>query len=622
MSKKPKVVIVEDDPHFRLILAKRMESIDCEVQVAENGEQGLETIRSFHPDLVISDLMMPQMTGQELCQKVKADPELKDVYFMMLTARDSVSDRVTNLEGGADDHLAKPASTQELLARVRAGLRVRQLYNQIRASEKKYQSLVENASDAIVLFDIEGHCVDANERASQLLGYDKDKLKKMRFVDLLADDLRDNAVEKFQSMFQVEHHFIEEISLERCDGQVVPVESANTIIKADTEVIRQSIFRDLTERRERERQIFQIEKLKALGGMVGGVAHDFNNILAAILGYTELALRDTKDERMLRRLRVIERAARDGAETVRLLQEFAKGQSDTKQDIIDLNKLINQVILVTRHYWKDGAQAKGVSIEIEKQEIDPVPLIQGSQNELREALANIVFNAVDAIMNEGKIYFQVKVLDQDVYITIRDTGIGMSEDVQARIFDPFFTTKGVTSSGLGLSVGYGVINRHNGEIKVESALTEGTTFTIRLPLYRLQSPADTLEGTETLGNGNVLIIDDEDVVRGAMTEILESFGYIVTGASSGEQGIRAFAEGSFDLVMTDLGMPGLNGWEVAEKIKTITPQMPIILLTGWANQRDIVEENSDRVDLILPKPIHAQELLAKVEQLCQRRETS
>src|SRR5262249_38393748 len=158
--------------------------------------------------------------------------------------------------------------------------------------------------------------------------------------------------------------------------------------------------RDLTRRKEIEQQIFQVEKLRALGGMVGGIAHDFNNLLAAILGYTELALRDARDETMTRRLKVIEKAARDGAETVRLLKEFTKLRKDTRLETVNLNKLLDQVLLLTRHRWKDAAQSKGISIRIDT-EYGDLPPIQGNISELREALANIIFNAVDAITSDG-----------------------------------------------------------------------------------------------------------------------------------------------------------------------------------------------------------------------------
>ncbi|KAF0226400.1 MAG: PAS/PAC sensor hybrid histidine kinase [bacterium] len=328
MSKRPRVVLVEDDAQFRAVLLRRLQSLDCDVLAAEDGLKGWEIINEFRPDLIVSDLMMPGLNGYELCEKVKTTSEFGHVYFIILTARDSIDDRVTGLDIGADDYIAKPINSKELLARIRAGLRISTLYNQVSASEQKYRTLVENASDAILLFDISGKCVEVNERASQIFGYSKDILLSMRFADLLAEMDRDEAERKFEAMFSIKN-FTEEIKMRRKDGLSIPIESANTVITTSMGTFCQCIVRDITVRKENEQHLIQVEKLRALGGMVGGIAHDFNNLLAAIIGYTELSLRDAKDETLIRRLKVIEKAGRDGAETVRLLQEFTKLRKDT-----------------------------------------------------------------------------------------------------------------------------------------------------------------------------------------------------------------------------------------------------------------------------------------------------
>lgn len=610
MSQRPRIVIVEDDVQFRTVLLKRLHSLDCDVVAAEDGLQGWELINTFHPDLVISDLMMPGMNGQELCRRVKSTPSLGHVYFMMLTARDTIDDRVAGFEIGADDYLSKPVNSKELIARIRAGLRISGLYNQVKASEQKYRTLIENASDAILLFNVEGQCVEANERASQIFGYTKDELLLMTFSDLLPENSRAGGESKFKAMFRI-GNFVEEISMLRKDGLAIPIESSNTIINTGAGVICQCIVRDLTRRKEIEQQVIQVEKLRALGSMVGGIAHDFNNLLAAILGYTELALRDARDETMTRRLKVIEKAARDGAETVRLLQEFTRIRKDTRLESLNLNKLLDQVLLLTRHRWKDSAQSRGISIRIET-EYGEVPPIQGNISELREALANIIFNAVDALKVDGKIVCRTWSNGEHLFVSLADTGDGMPEEVKQRIFDPFFTTKGITNSGLGLSVCYGIINRHGGEIIVDSVEGRGTTFTVKLPfaLPAVERAATAEMKVPTVAN--ILIIDDESIVRGAISEILEDEGHRVVGAESGEEGIEKFRKEKFDLVLTDLGMPGLGGWEVVARIKQINPDIPVVLLTGWANQTDVKRAKERGVDLVLGKPISSKDLVTMV----------
>lgn len=616
MSKRPKVVLVEDDAQFRTVLLRRLQSLECDVVAAEDGLKGWEVINTFQPDLIVSDLMMPGLNGYELCQQVKSTPKLNHIYFIILTARDSIDDRITGLDIGADDYIAKPINSKELLSRIRAGLRISTLYNQVKVSEQKYRTLVENASDAILLFDVSGQCVEANERASQMLGYSKTELLGMRFSDLWAESEFTESEKTFEAMFRI-GNFIEEVKMRRKDGLILPIESANTIINTGTEVLCQCIVRDITVRKESEQQLIQVEKLRALGGMVGGIAHDFNNLLAAILGYTELSLRDTKDETLTRRLKVIEKAARDGAETVRLLQEFTKTRKDIRLETVNLNKLIDQVLLLTRHRWKDSAQSRGISIRI-KTEYSTIPEIQGNIAELREALANVIFNAVDATTKDGIITCRTWINKEHLYISMSDTGIGMSEEIRQRIFDPFFTTKGVSSSGLGLSVCYGIINRHGGEILVESQESLGTTFTIKLPVSLPQLPIEPIAVKSKQEPINILIIDDEDFVRGAIHEILEDEGHHVVDASSGEEGIEKFHKEKFDLVLTDLGMPGLAGWEVIARIKAINEKVPIILLTGWANQTDLKLAKESGVDLILAKPVTTKDLIAMISKAVEK----
>ncbi len=611
MSKRPRVVLVEDDAQFRAVLLRRLQSLDCDVLAAEDGLKGWEIINEFRPDLIVSDLMMPGLNGYELCEKVKSTTEFGHVYFIILTARDSIDDRVTGLDIGADDYIAKPINSKELLARIRAGLRISTLYNQVSASEQKYRTLVENASDAILLFDISGKCVEVNERTSQIFGYSKDTLLSMRFADLLAEIEKDEAERKFEAMFSIKN-FTEEIKMRRKDGLSIPIESANTIITTSMGTFCQCIVRDITVRKENEQHLIQVEKLRALGGMVGGIAHDFNNLLAAIIGYTELSLRDAKDETLIRRLKVIEKAGRDGAETVRLLQEFTKLRKDTRLETVNLNKLIDQVLLLTRHRWKDSAQSRGISIRIETN-YGEVPQIQGNISELREALANIIFNAVDAITKDGSITCRTWANEKHLYTTISDTGTGMSEEIRQRIFDPFFTTKGLSNSGLGLSVCYGIINRHGGEILVETIEDKGSIFTVKLPVSLPTLPSIPVE-VKPVTSANILIIDDEDFVRGAIQEILEDVGHHVVAASSGEEGIEKFRQENFDLVITDLGMPGLAGWEVVARIKAIKSNVPVVLLTGWANQADVKLAKESGVDLILAKPITSKDLTTMVSK--------
>ena len=240
----------------------------------------------------------------------------------------------------------------------------------------------------------------------------------------------------------------------------------------------------LIELKQAQDQIIRTEKLKALGEMASGVAHDFNNVLAVILGNIQLLsyqLDHLSPEDVRERLKAIERSSKDGAETIRRIQEFTGIRRDKDFSPVSVKELVQGVMVMTEPRWKDQAQSKGIQIELSTR-FENVPFILGNPSELREVFTNIIFNAIDAMPEGGKLTFSTHHSAEDwVEVRISDTGIGMTEEVKRRIFDPFFTTKGVTNSGLGMSVSYGIIKRHGGEILVESEPGKGSTFAIHLP---------------------------------------------------------------------------------------------------------------------------------------------
>jgi signal transduction histidine kinase len=250
-------------------------------------------------------------------------------------------------------------------------------------------------------------------------------------------------------------------------------------LKKKTEILEKTI----EELRTTQEQLIQSEKLRALGNLASGVAHDFNNILAAILGRTQLLLRKVQDPDLLRWLKVIEQLTNSGAETVERMQKFARTyrtRSEKDFQKLNINEIVQEVVGITRPKWKDEAELKGIKIEIETDLGKLSPPI-GNASEIREVLTNMVFNSIDALPEGGKIAIKTRMRGEDIEISVSDNGLGMIEEVKKKVFEPFFTTKRDKSNGLGLSVAYGIITRHNGEITVESQPGEGTTFTIKLP---------------------------------------------------------------------------------------------------------------------------------------------
>ena len=364
------------------------------------------------------------------------------------------------------------------------------------------------------------------------------------------------------------------------------------------------------------------ERLAALGQMAAGVAHDFNNMLASIMVRAELLRQLLSDPKLIAHVEVIERTAHDGARTVRRLQEFTRPANGSSFQPLDLNGAVKESLEITKSRWKDDAHLAGIHIELET-EFGKLPPVLGEASEIREVITNLIVNAVDAMPYGGRLRFATRHLAREnrAELTVADTGVGMTEDIRAHIFDPFFTTKGTKGSGLGLSVSYGIIKRHRGQISVESTPGIGTTFTLLLPCVaetaQASAPAPALpEGQPACGGPlRLLVIDDDEGFRVSMYTALQREGHFVAVASSGEEGLRLFRISTFDMVLTDLGMPGLSGWDVAQAVKQARPRTPVILITGWGVTLTEEDRHRPEIDAILAKPVTAKAVLQVLGKL-------
>lgn len=353
---------------------------------------------------------------------------------------------------------------------------------------------------------------------------------------------------------------------------------------------------------ESQQRVIQGERLRALGELAGGIAHDFNNVLAIIVGRAEVLLEETEDPELRRQLDVIVKVALDAAQTVKRIQEFTRMRRARPFQQVHLHQLLEEIVDVTRSRWKNEAQVRGIAYELALETV-PVPPVLGDPSELREALTNIIFNALDAMPEGGRIALGTRTEGDRVVCTISDTGVGMSEDVRQRIFDPFFTTKGERGTGLGLSVVYGIVARHKGEIDVESRLGHGSTFTIRLPVGTVpEAEAAATPRPAARTSGRVLVVDDEQDVGQILAQMLARDGHEVVTCTDGSAALDRFETDAFDLVITDLGMPGLSGWDVAQRVKLRRPSVPVAMVTGWGDRIDPAEALARGIDYVVSKP--------------------
>ena len=372
---------------------------------------------------------------------------------------------------------------------------------------------------------------------------------------------------------------------------------------------RSATYRELTLAQE---HLVRTEKLRALGEMAAGVAHDFNNLLAVIVGRAELLLRRAKGAEIVRGLETIHQAALDGAQTVRRIQEFTRTRRTRPFRRVNLLDIVREVVEMTRPRWKDEAQSRGVSYEVAI-EGGAIPWVAGRPEELREVFTNLLTNALEAMPTGGRLVLRLGTEEGDAAVTVRDTGVGISPETARRIFEPFFTTKGPQGSGLGLAVVWGIVTRHGGTVEVTSRPGDGTMFTVRLPAARTvpDRPAGPAPA-RPVRPARVLVVDDEAGVRAVLRELLGGEGYTVVDVPDGPSGLALCETEAIDVVLSDVSMPGMSGWEVAEACHARFPDVPVGLITGWGDHLDPTELARHGVRFVVAKPFQAAEVLHHV----------
>ena len=352
----------------------------------------------------------------------------------------------------------------------------------------------------------------------------------------------------------------------------------------------------------------ETERLHAVGELAAGAAHHLNNVMTVILGCVDLALRRPHSIE-IGHLEAIRQAALEVTEIVRRLGSFSRRNSQGPRLIVDLNALAEEALALTRGRWHDEAQLNGVDIDVQLC-ADLTPPVRADEVSLREVLVNLLFNAIDALPEGGHIRVRTWSTEDVVHCEVSDDGIGMSSEVRQRAAEPFFTTKGLRRRGLGLSLSYGIIQQHGGTLAIESALGRGTTVTFTLPTSSSLRVRET-EGAARVGTGQmvILLVDDDPGVRATIASLLADDGHTVVEAGSGAEALsRLDTTESFELLMTDLGMPKMNGWELIRSAKLKRPELPVVLITGWGETPRGQRPSDPPPDAILAKPVTEDDL--------------
>jgi PAS domain S-box-containing protein len=504
----------------------------------------------------------------------------------------------------------------------------------IKLAYAELMQIFNTTVEGVRVIDKEYNVLLVNETFSKLSGVSAEKMTGKKCHEVFNSHLCHSSQCPLTKILEGEVRVECDTEVERKEGICIPFAITATPFRGSdgNPIGIVEYVRDITERKRMEERLIQSEKLKSLEGLAGGVAHNFNNMLAAILGRAQLLMMNVQtplgmQERrkgvldLKKSLEVIEEAALEGAHTVRRIQDFSRKRADSKSlEPVNLSDVIENSLDLTKGRWKDEAQSHDIKITIEKQ-FSQMPSIGGNASELIELFTNLINNAIDAMPQGGEIIIKSFTTNGQVTIIVEDTGIGIPEAIRDKIFDPFFTTKGVQSTGLGLSAAYGIINRHKGTITVEGSQGEGTTFTMTFPVCEEtveKKPVETKKKKHE--KVRILVIEDEKDIQDLIVDILQMNNLEVEVASSGSQGIKLFQENTFDLVFTDLGMPGMSGWQVAKEIKKINDKTPVALITGWQIQLKNGELKDRGVDLFINKPFKVDQLLQLVQEGMQVKE--
>ena len=648
--KQPTILIIDDDPNNMAIVTNFLAECDYTVLVAEDGESGISRAEYARPDLILLDVMMPWIDGYETCRRLKTLEGTQDIPVIFMTALSDTDHKVRGFDAGAVDYITKPFQREEVLARVGVHLRIRELTSSLQEakgsleerveqrtkdlaranrelegkidelkqtqealqeSEKKFRAIFDQTFQMMGVLTPDGMLLEANQTALNICGVTESDVIGKPFWDspwwTYSDDLRGKVrgavakaaageLARFEANYQDRGG-----NLYNIDFSLKPVINDQGEV---TLLIPEG--RDITDIKRLEKELRQSQKMEAIGTLAGGIAHDFNNILTAVICYTDMAQRKLKNnDAAARDLARAQEASVRSKELVSRILTFSR-QSEQEPEPVPVASIVEEVLMLLRSSIPS-------TIEIQQQIADnsKSDLILADPTQLHQVLMNLGTNAAHAMRERGGV-LTVSLSDVEVdaslsalypdltpgsfvRLTVSDTGHGMEGHIKERIFDPYFTTKKVgEGSGIGLAVVQGIVKSHGGAIGVDSAPGQGTTFHVFLPkLVAEIVPRDPADDELSGGTERILFVDDEAMLAELGQELLGSLGYTPTVTTSSSEALQLFSSNpeGFDLVITDMTMPGLTGKELACELMTIRPDIPVILCTGYSED---INENQAR----------------------------
>ncbi len=653
-----RILIVDDNADMRAYV-QRLLGTRWEVDVAEDGQSALDSIRKHKPDLMLSDVMMPRLDGFGLLRELRADPALRDLPVILLSARAGEDARIDGLAGGADDYLTKPFSARELFARVTANLAMarlrREATRELRESESRFRNMAENSPVILWMTDQTGEVFYVNRRWSEFTGQPVEVASGQGVWEMVHPEDRRTSRETFIDASAARASFRAEYRLNHREGgyrwalsaaaprlsdegeflgyigSVIDIserKDAERVLRETNELLEARVAAAIAEQAEAEAQLRQAQKMEAVGRLTGGIAHDFNNVLQVIGGNLQLLTRDVSGRlRGEQRLATAITALDRGAKLASQLLAFGRRQPLAPK-VVNLGRLIRGISDMLR-------RAIGEGIEIETIIGGGLwnTFVDGAQVE--NALLNLAINSRDAMNGHGKLTIEAGNASLDdayatqhaevapgqyVMLAVTDTGSGIPADLIDRVFEPFFTTKPEgQGTGLGLSMVYGFVKQSGGHVKIYSEVGQGTTIRVYLPRSRHPEDVETHVETEhaTGGTEVVLVVEDDDEVRRTAVDLLTDLGYRVLKSRDAQSALAIVESGvSIDLLFTDVVMPGtLRSPELARKARERLPNIAVLFTSGYTENAIVHGGRLDEGIDLLSKPYSRDALARKIRHV-------